>query len=231
MPRHDHPLMPVLATIVAIGLLSWMDAFMKSASLAVGAYTALAAARADRLHPRRARLAPARRALAQPGGAAHPPDPRAGGGGDGAAVLLRPHAVAAGAGDRDQLRLAADRAVPCRRPAGRAARPACHRRRGAGAGGRGGDPGGQALARTRGCGCPDRSGRGARLGGALRLEPRAPAPAGASRQPARGGHLPAGHFVHRAGRLRAVAAALARRRLRSATSRSARCSRYPARCC
>ncbi len=41
MPRSDHPLLPVLAAFVAIGLLSWMDAFMKSASLAVGAYSAL----------------------------------------------------------------------------------------------------------------------------------------------------------------------------------------------
>jgi S-adenosylmethionine uptake transporter len=39
--RFDHPLLPVLAAFVAIGLLSWMDAFMKSASLAVGAYSAL----------------------------------------------------------------------------------------------------------------------------------------------------------------------------------------------
>lgn len=41
MPRSDHPLLPVLATFAAIGLLSWMDAFMKNASLAVGAYSAL----------------------------------------------------------------------------------------------------------------------------------------------------------------------------------------------
>ena len=34
-------MLPVLAAFVAIGLLSWMDAFMKSASLAVGAYSAL----------------------------------------------------------------------------------------------------------------------------------------------------------------------------------------------
>src|SRR5688500_20326371 len=39
--RADHPLLPVLATFVAIGLLSWMDAFMKNAALAVGAYSAL----------------------------------------------------------------------------------------------------------------------------------------------------------------------------------------------
>lgn len=41
MPARDHPLLPVLATIAAIGLLSWMDAFMKAASLAIGAYSAL----------------------------------------------------------------------------------------------------------------------------------------------------------------------------------------------
>ena len=41
MPRDDHPLLPVLAAIAAIGLLSWMDAFMKAAALAVGAYSAL----------------------------------------------------------------------------------------------------------------------------------------------------------------------------------------------
>ncbi len=41
VPHRDHPLLPVLATIVAIGLLSWMDAFMKAAALAVGAYSAL----------------------------------------------------------------------------------------------------------------------------------------------------------------------------------------------
>ncbi|MFA9201292.1 MAG: DMT family transporter [Cypionkella sp.] len=41
MPRSDHPLLPVLAAIAAIGLLSWMDAFMKAAALAVGAYSAL----------------------------------------------------------------------------------------------------------------------------------------------------------------------------------------------
>ncbi|WP_188644967.1 DMT family transporter [Tsuneonella deserti] len=41
MPRSDHPLLPVLAAFTAIGLLSWMDAFMKSASLMVGAYSAL----------------------------------------------------------------------------------------------------------------------------------------------------------------------------------------------
>jgi S-adenosylmethionine uptake transporter len=41
MPRSDHPFLPVLAAFLAIGLLSWMDAFMKSASLAVCAYSAL----------------------------------------------------------------------------------------------------------------------------------------------------------------------------------------------
>ncbi len=41
MPSRDHPLLPIVATVAAIGLLSWMDAFMKSASLAVGAYSAL----------------------------------------------------------------------------------------------------------------------------------------------------------------------------------------------
>ncbi|TCJ40895.1 DMT family transporter [Parafrankia sp. BMG5.11] len=41
MPRADHPLLPVLVVFAAIGLLSWMDAWMKSASLAVGAYSAL----------------------------------------------------------------------------------------------------------------------------------------------------------------------------------------------
>ena len=41
MPRSDHPLLPLVAAFLAIGLLSWMDAFMKSASLAVGAYSAL----------------------------------------------------------------------------------------------------------------------------------------------------------------------------------------------
>src|SRR5690349_17425654 len=41
MPKTDHPLLPVLAAFTAIGLLSWMDAWMKSASLAVGAYSAL----------------------------------------------------------------------------------------------------------------------------------------------------------------------------------------------
>ena len=41
MMKADHPLLPVLAAIAAIGLLSWMDAFMKAAALAVGAYSAL----------------------------------------------------------------------------------------------------------------------------------------------------------------------------------------------
>ncbi len=41
MSKADHPLLPILAAIAAIGLLSWMDAFMKNAALAVGAYSAL----------------------------------------------------------------------------------------------------------------------------------------------------------------------------------------------
>jgi S-adenosylmethionine uptake transporter len=41
MPDRDHPFLPLLAVIAAIGLLSWMDAFMKGASLAIGAYSAL----------------------------------------------------------------------------------------------------------------------------------------------------------------------------------------------
>jgi S-adenosylmethionine uptake transporter len=41
MPSRDHPLLPVAAVVAAIGLLSWMDAFMKSAALAIGAYSAL----------------------------------------------------------------------------------------------------------------------------------------------------------------------------------------------
>lgn len=41
MPHRDHPLLPVLAAIVAIGLLTLMDAFMKAASLAIGAYSTL----------------------------------------------------------------------------------------------------------------------------------------------------------------------------------------------
>lgn len=40
MQRHQS-LMPVLAAFAAIGLLSWMDAWMKAASLAIGAYSAL----------------------------------------------------------------------------------------------------------------------------------------------------------------------------------------------
>jgi S-adenosylmethionine uptake transporter len=40
-PQADHSLLPVLAAFIAIGLLSWMDAFMKAAALAVGAYSAL----------------------------------------------------------------------------------------------------------------------------------------------------------------------------------------------
>ncbi|MGN6500702.1 MAG: DMT family transporter [Tsuneonella sp.] len=43
MPSRDHPLLPIAATFAAIGLLSLMDAFMKSASIAVGAYSALLA--------------------------------------------------------------------------------------------------------------------------------------------------------------------------------------------
>jgi S-adenosylmethionine uptake transporter len=41
MPNRDHPLLPVIVVVAAIGLLSWMDAFMKSAALAIGAYSAL----------------------------------------------------------------------------------------------------------------------------------------------------------------------------------------------
>lgn len=41
MPKSHHPLLPALATIAAIGLLSWMDAFMKAAALAIGAYSTL----------------------------------------------------------------------------------------------------------------------------------------------------------------------------------------------
>jgi S-adenosylmethionine uptake transporter len=41
MPHRDHHLLPVLAAIVAIGLLTLMDAFMKAASLAIGAYSTL----------------------------------------------------------------------------------------------------------------------------------------------------------------------------------------------
>lgn len=40
MPRHPS-LLPLVATLVGIGLFSLMDAFMKSASIAVGAYSAL----------------------------------------------------------------------------------------------------------------------------------------------------------------------------------------------
>lgn len=40
-PQTDQSLLPVLAAFIAIGLLSWMDAFMKAAALAVGAYSAL----------------------------------------------------------------------------------------------------------------------------------------------------------------------------------------------
>ncbi len=41
MPGRDHPVLPLIVSIVAIGMLSWMDAFMKSAALVVGAYSAL----------------------------------------------------------------------------------------------------------------------------------------------------------------------------------------------
>lgn len=41
MPKRDHPLLPLAATFAAIGLLSLMDAFMKNAAIAVGAYSAL----------------------------------------------------------------------------------------------------------------------------------------------------------------------------------------------
>src|SRR5690349_20976149 len=41
MPRRDHTTLPILAVIAAIGVLTLMDAFMKSAALAVGAYSAL----------------------------------------------------------------------------------------------------------------------------------------------------------------------------------------------
>lgn len=41
MGKAEHPLLPIAATFVAIGLLSLMDAFMKSAAIAVGAYSAL----------------------------------------------------------------------------------------------------------------------------------------------------------------------------------------------
>ena len=36
-----HSFLPIAVTMLAIGLLSWMDAFMKGASIAVGAYSAL----------------------------------------------------------------------------------------------------------------------------------------------------------------------------------------------
>jgi S-adenosylmethionine uptake transporter len=41
MPPREHHLLPYAATLLAIGLLSLMDALMKGASLAVGAYSAL----------------------------------------------------------------------------------------------------------------------------------------------------------------------------------------------
>ena len=40
MSRLDHPAMPYLATLAAVGLLSLMDALMKGAALAAGAYSA-----------------------------------------------------------------------------------------------------------------------------------------------------------------------------------------------
>lgn len=39
--KHAHPVMPIAATFLAIALLSWMDAFMKGAAIAIGAYSAL----------------------------------------------------------------------------------------------------------------------------------------------------------------------------------------------
>jgi S-adenosylmethionine uptake transporter len=39
--RSHHPALPIAATFAAIGMLSLMDAFMKSASIAVGAYSAM----------------------------------------------------------------------------------------------------------------------------------------------------------------------------------------------
>lgn len=41
MPKAHHPATPLVATFAAIGLLSLMDAFMKNAAIAVGAYSAL----------------------------------------------------------------------------------------------------------------------------------------------------------------------------------------------
>lgn len=41
MPRHHHPLLPFAATALAIALFCLMDALMKGASLAIGAYSAL----------------------------------------------------------------------------------------------------------------------------------------------------------------------------------------------
>ena len=40
MPR-DHPLLPYAVTLAAVALFSLMDALMKGAALAVGAYSAL----------------------------------------------------------------------------------------------------------------------------------------------------------------------------------------------
>ena len=60
---------------------------------------------------RRRRLARPAQPLAEPGGDAHPPDPRHDVLGDGDPVLLGPGAGAAGAGRRARLRRAADRAL------------------------------------------------------------------------------------------------------------------------
>lgn len=38
--KHDHPLLPLLATFAGVGLLALMDALMKGAALAAGAYSA-----------------------------------------------------------------------------------------------------------------------------------------------------------------------------------------------
>ena len=37
----DHPLLPFVVTLAAVGLFSLMDALMKGASLAIGAYSTL----------------------------------------------------------------------------------------------------------------------------------------------------------------------------------------------
>src|SRR5688500_11629170 len=39
--RHDHPMLPFAVTLAAVGLFSLMDALMKGAALAAGAYSAL----------------------------------------------------------------------------------------------------------------------------------------------------------------------------------------------